>query len=53
MSQQNKQRQKIINHLRLSEDEIPLPYSNPSKLGEILQREKRGTIVGGAALAVG
>jgi hypothetical protein len=42
---------KIINHLRLSEDEIPLPLSNGLKLGELLQREKRGTIVGGGAIS--
>jgi hypothetical protein len=40
-----------MNHLRLSEDEIPLPLSNGLKLGELLQREKRGTIVGGGAIS--
>jgi hypothetical protein len=36
MSSQNRQRLKIMNHLRLSEDEIPLPLSNGLKLGELL-----------------
>jgi len=53
ISMSHHQKQKIINHLRLSEDEIPLPLQNPLKLGELLQREKKGggTVIGGASLS--
>jgi hypothetical protein len=43
MSEINKLKKKIIHHLRISEEEIPIPQESKMRLGEILNR--RGNVV--------
>lgn len=52
MSEVTNQKKKIIHHLRISEEDIPIPKESKMRLGEILSKEQEVMKVGGGTAVV-